>query len=198
MNFRFIVLITIISLLSGCSVFGPVKGPTKTYVINTVPCAVHTKSKSATTLLVSAIESNAAYDTTQMVYSEHPYQFAYFAKNSWAETPAQMLQPLIVQTLQNTHHFHAVTTSHSLAKVNYVLNTQLIELKQVFSPCKSEVHLKLRVQIMSAANFHIVATKEICVIEPAPQRNPYGGVVAANKAVANALSQLADFCLRTI
>lgn len=198
MNFRFISFIAIISLLSGCSLFGPVQGPTKTYVINTVPHAAHTKAKSGTTVLVSAVESNAAYATPQMAYSEHPYQLAYFAKNSWAETPGQMLQPLIVQTLQNTHHFHAVTMSPSLAKANYVLNTQLIELKQVFSVCKSEIHLTLRAQIMSAADFHIVATKEVRVIEPAPQRNPYGGVIAANRAVANALTQIANFCLRTI
>ena len=36
--------------------------------------------------------------TTQMAYSTEAYQIAYFAKNEWAETPSQMIQPLIVKT----------------------------------------------------------------------------------------------------
>jgi cholesterol transport system auxiliary component len=197
MKFRLIFIsICATFLLSGCSLFGPVQGPTKTYVINTIP-QVGTKPKSAVTLLVSAVDADPIYNTTQMVYTEHSHQVSYFAKSSWAETPAQMLQPLLIQTLENTHHFHAVTSS-AVGRAGYILNTQIIELKQVFFPCDSEIHLKLRAQIINAATFEIVATKEIVVTEPAPQRNPYGGVVAANRAVKSALKQLANFCLRVL
>ena len=58
------------------------------------------------TLLINIPTTSAAYNTTQMVYSQQPYQLNYFAKNSWVDSPPQMLQPLLVQTLQ--HSFHAV------------------------------------------------------------------------------------------
>jgi len=51
----------------------------------------------AATLLVLLPEISPAYDTARMAYSVKLYQLAYFRDNEWAETPAQMIQPLLVQ-----------------------------------------------------------------------------------------------------
>ncbi len=194
---RMSFVFTLIMFLCSCSIFSGVKtGPTKTYVINTVP-SVSKKINTGKTLLVSTMDAEPVYNSSQMAYTEHPYQIAYFSKNGWAVPPAQMLQTLLQQTLQNTHHFHAVISS-SGQHYDYVLNTQLIELKQVFFQCTSEIHLKIRAQLVDASDLRVIATKEFFVIESAPQRNPYGGVIAANKATGIILREITQFCLRHI
>ena len=76
-------------------------------------------------LLISVPETIPVYNTTEMAYMIKPYQIAYFSLNQWAETPAEMLQPLLVQTLQNTHHFKAIVTPPYSGHFDYVLNTQI-------------------------------------------------------------------------
>jgi cholesterol transport system auxiliary component len=194
MKLLFIVFSTLF-LLTGCSLFSPVKGPENTYVLNAI-AHPQARDKSSITLLVSPVSSDPTYNTTQIAYTNKPYQIAYFSKNVWAQTPAIMLQPLIVQSLQNTNYFHAITTGSG--QYDYALTTQLIELKQDFLYAPSVVRLKLRVQLISAANMHIIATKQISVVTVAPQRTPLGGVIAANQATSDMLYQLTQFCLNAL
>ncbi len=177
--------------------FSPVKTDNyTTYVLDTIPCPVK-KYNSHITLFVTPVEADPFYNTDDMAYTKCPHQVDYFAKNKWAETPARMLQPLIVQTLQNTHHFHAITTSRNAANYNYVLNTKILELRQIFIGKSSFVEFRLYAEIINPRTGRIIASKRFCVTEKACP-NPPGGVVAANSAVAIALNQLARFVVRVI
>lgn len=191
-------VLAILFQLIGCSVFSPVKlGKETEYVINAqvYPSAKYPKRRI--TLLVTPVTADPIYNTTQMAYSTKPYELAYFAKNRWAETPPQMLQTLLVQTLRKTHYFYAVDST-PISHYNYILNTQLLELKQVFYANTSVIQLKLRVQLINSSTNQVIATKEFSTTQIAPQANPYGGVIAANRSVAALLNQVAKFCLRTL
>src|SRR5437868_1512672 len=100
-----------ICMLSACSFLSPVKiDATNKYVVNKVPCYIPHKKKRAIILLVTKPEIRPIYNTTLMAYTIRPYQISYYSLNQWAESPDQMFQPLLVQTLQDTHHFKAVVT----------------------------------------------------------------------------------------
>ena len=101
-----------------------------------------------------------------MAYTVRPYQIAYFSRNRWAETPAQMLQPLIVQTLQDTHYFHAVVTAPFIGKYDYSLNTQILELKQDYTYKPAKLKLILRAQLSNTATSHVIATTQYAIEEP--------------------------------
>lgn len=194
---RKLLLCAVLLMLSGCSVFSPVKvAPMSTYTLSDIPCQLPS-SPGSSTLLVPVPDSSAVYNTTQMAYSCYPYQVAYFARNAWADTPARMLQPLMIQTLQNTHHFHAVLAS-SLANDGYILQTNLLELKQQFAPCGSVILLRVRADLIRVSNNQVVASKQFCITEPAPCCNPYGGVIAANRAICHWLRELTAFVLNAI
>lgn len=145
-------------------------------------------------------ESNAVYNTTDMAYTTEPYQVAYFANNGWAETPAKMLQPLIVQALQSTHYFKAIGTSIISTRYDMILTTQLLQLQQDFTNknVRSQVHLVLRAQLINAATGRVIAARQFSAVEAAPTNNPYGGVIAANRAASVVMEELAAFCLRAI
>lgn len=191
---RYMFLALIAALNTSCSMFSPVKvAPSTTYVLNKVPQPVTKKPTRQISVLVTQPMTDNIYGTSQMVYSTRPYQISYFAKNRWAEPPAQMLQSLMIQTLQKTHYFHAV--SPALGNYDFILNSQLIELRQVFFANRSYVHLTVRTQIVSTTTNNVLASKEFSIVQPAPQSSPYGGAVAANYAMANLLNQWAYFCL---
>lgn len=182
-------------LISGCSVFAPVKNQQgNTYIINSVPGCVPKAPRSPLTLLVTPPQTTQPYNTTQIAYSTCPFTLSYFAKNFWVDTPPQMLLPLIVQSMQDTCHFHAVVIPPFAGGYDLVLNTQLLQLQQDFRCHPSRVHLMLRAQVIDATN-HVIATRQFCITVIAPCDDPYSGVIAANKAVAALLAQLTKFVL---
>jgi cholesterol transport system auxiliary component len=126
---------------------------------------------------------------------KEPYQVSYFVKSSWIESPAQMLQPLMVQTLQNTHMFHAVNGTEAAGAYDYILNTQILKFEQDFTRPQSVFRLTLRVNLLGAVQHRVLRSQEITVVELAPQNTPYGGVIAANRATAKALVAIRHFCL---
>jgi len=181
--------------LTGC--FSPVKiPPQNTYVINQVPAVAYKERTRPVTLLVLPTETNPVYDTTNMAYTTKPYQVAYFANNVWAETPGKMMTPLIVQALQNTHHFHAVVTAPFAGRYHYVLTTQIQQLEQDFSFQPSVLRFRLYAQLIRSSDNRLIAAKQFSVVEMIPTNNPYGGVIAANEAAGDILQQLSIFCLR--
>lgn len=193
-----VLFLALIFLLSSCSLLGPVKADDATnYVFNRLPCVKKFPQRNIT-LYVAPIASDSVYDTDNMAYSKHPYVIEYFAKNKWADTPAQLLKPLVVKTLRDTNRFHAVTSSPHSIRHDYVLNLRVIELNQVFYAHSSCERFILHAEIVNSRTGKIIANREFTVVKPAAYMSPYGGVAAANRAVEDALEQLVYFCVRAI
>jgi len=193
-----LIFLSSIFLLSGCSLFSPVQyDAVNRYMLTTVPVNVPHKRPSTVSLAVAVPEALPMYNTTRMAYSEQAYQINYFAKNAWSTSPAQMLQPLLVQTLQKTRHFKVVGQMPVMGQYDYVLTSQILNLTQYFAPMRpSMICFTLRVQLINVNNGHIVATKQFSMVQIAPENTPYGGVIAANIAVKNVLIEVAHFCLQ--
>jgi cholesterol transport system auxiliary component len=186
-------LIACLALFSGCTLFSPVNIDTKKNVLNNIPLDLRSERTRPATLLVLEPETTPAYATTQMAYSTQAYQIAYFTKNDWAETPSQMIQPLIVQTLRNTHYFSEVLSPPDFGRHTFVLRSEILELKQDFTSEPAMLQLAMRISLSRDATNQAVATKELSVRQPMSERNPYAGVVAANEALPNLLRGLAEF-----
>ncbi len=183
-------------LLSSCSLFSPVQTDEHLYVLNTLPQINANKTHRNKVIMVAPVETSSLYNTTEMAYTTQAYQIAYFAKNKWAETPAKMLQSLIFQTLEKSHSFKSVVTPIFKGRYDYVLNTQLIELKQDFLKNPSVSKLRLQAQLTDATSGRILRSKAFSIFVPTLQNSPYGGVIAANIAAKQALVQISDFCSR--
>jgi cholesterol transport system auxiliary component len=185
--------IACVVFFSSCTLFSPVNIDTKKNVLNNIPLDLRSEKTRPATLLVLEPETAPAYATTQMAYSTQAYQIAYFTKNDWAETPSQMLQPLIVQTLRNTHYFSEVGSPPDFGRHTFVLRSEVLELKQDFTSEPAMLQLAMRISLSRDATNQVVATKELSVSQPMSERNPYAGVVAANEALPKLLRGLAEF-----
>lgn len=195
-----LILMMICSALieTSCSLLSSAKPPQTTYVLSCMP-AVNTSPKHRrVTLRVAYPLTSAMYLTTQMAYVNRPFGLAYYARNSWAALPAQMLQPLLVTALQQTHAFRAIIDSTSLAYADVVLDTDIIVMQLNFLRSPVQYDLVLRAQLINNHTNKVIGTKLIDVSEPVLSATPCGGAVAANHAFENAIEQVVDFSLHTI
>lgn len=192
MKLRNLLLIVTVTFISGC--LSPVKtNPPSSYVVNTLPRDIPVSRKHSSVILVAAPEARPIYQTTGMAYSNHPYQVQYFSENQWAETPAQMLQPLLVQTLQNTGRFSGVLMPPYAGQSTYMLNTQILRFEQDFVNQPHSFKLQAQVSLSRSASNQLIASKEFSISVPLPQESPYGGVLAANTATKRLLQEVARF-----
>lgn len=181
--------------LAGCALLSPAESPVVTAVLQKMPVELPRREPRPVTLLVFPPEAKRSYDTTQMAYTVRPYQVAYFSRHRWVETPPQMLQSLLVRTLESTGYFAVILTPPSTGRYTYALRTELLELAQDFTTQPAELRLSLRLRLSDGAADRVVATRDISLREPMQEATPYAGVVAANDATAKALREAARFVL---
>lgn len=182
--------------LSACS---PVKMPvTNQYQISSYSAKQLARHPSHNTLLVTIPEAVAGYQTEAMLYVKKPYQLDSFAKNAWVDPPANMLYPLLTQSIQRTGYFRAVSSSPYTQGADYRLDTQVLHLEQNFLRKPSTLELSLKVVLTRVSDNKIIASRIINQSQPCPMDNPYGGVIAANKASLLSTAEVARFVVNSI
>lgn len=189
--FRAFSLLLAVIALGGCALSGrPDAPPVATFVLqgNATTSAA---SGAATDLVLQVATPNAApaYASSQMAYIEQPYRIDYFARNEWADPPSRMLKTLLTQQLTNSGLFRFVVSDSSGVDEALRLDSELIELVQVFDASSSQVHVAIRFDLVDVAQRTILFSETLSASEPAA-REPYAGVVAANTALQRVLDQL--------
>ena len=192
---RALFIAMLFAALAGCALAPAADPPLTSSLLDQVPTQVPHRTLSSNTLLVFAPEARPAIDTAQMAYSLRAHHLAYYAQNQWAETPPQMLQPLLVRTLEATGAFRAVVASPHTGPYALGLRTEMTELVQDFAQEPPMLRLSLRVRLNDGSANRVLATREITVKQPMQQKGPQAGVAAANAALAQALEQVAGFVL---
>ena len=194
---RALGVVTVCLAVTSCALLSP---PPKVILqkslLTEVPQDPPQSTNRGDTVLVSPPKTTPMYDTTQMAYRTRPHEVAYFTEHEWGATPSQMLYPLVVRTLENTHAFRAVLTEPFTKRYTYALRTEVLELIQDFESDSACLVLTLRFQLTDYAADTVVATREVSVREPMHERNSHAGVIAANEATAKALGQMARYVLQ--
>ncbi len=135
-------------------------------------------------------QAEPGFETPRMVYLKRPYELEYFATNQWADTPANMFAPLLAQSLSQSGIWRDVVLLPSLVPGDYRLDIYGFALQQEFLQSPSQVRVTARAQLVDLKQATIVGMQRFESIESAPSENAYGGVVAANRAVAVLLNQI--------
>ena len=187
-----VVWLFVVLLSTGCALLSPPKPEPARALLNKIPDNLPTESQNNVTLLILPPEASAAYDTTRMAYSVRRYEIGYFRDNEWAETPAQMLEDLLVSTLRETGYFKAVLVSQAVDRPTYQLRAAILELLQDHTVNPPVLRFALRLQLLGASG-NPLAERDIRRDQALDQPTPYYGVVAANDAMALALREVAQF-----
>jgi cholesterol transport system auxiliary component len=191
--FRIVFLNTLLLLIIGCS---PVKiAVTNQYQLSSFASKYRSVKPTNITLLVTSPEAAAGYQTEKMLYINKPFQLESFTKNAWISPPGDMLYSILVQSIQHTGYFFAVTTSPYSEGAAYRLDTQLLVLDQNFLKKPSVLEFSAKVVLTHINDNHVVASRIFNQVVPCPSDTPYGGVIAANKAVGLFTESVAEFVI---
>lgn len=183
--------------LGGCGSLLPKPAPAPAQFALDDPAPARTARPppaTAPTLIVGTPRAAAGFDTRRIVYLRQAHELEGFAYHQWVDTPAQMLAPLIAQAIERTGAFRAVLRAPTAATAELRLDTELIRLQHEFLAAPSKVRLTLRAVLVDVATRRVLAWREFDTSVPSASEDPYGGVLAANQAVSELLTELAAFC----
>lgn len=198
---RFAALMPIL-FFAGCSL-GPTENiPSRTYFLNPEiswnnPRASGERQANLV-LLITQPKAQAGFDTTRMAYLLRPYEVDYYALNQWADTPARMLQRIMVENLDKAGPWSAVLQTPGAVPTLYRLDCDNLVLEQQFFSRPSRVRLALRAQLIETKSQSVFATRYFELFEIAPSDDPYGGVIAANQASAKLIKEMGDWLGRVV
>ena len=150
-------------------------------------------------LLVSLPQSEPGFETQRMVYVTRQFELEYYATNQWAESPARLFSPLLVQTAGRTGDWRTVVALPSSIRGDYRLDVAGVAVRQEFLQRPSRVRMTLRSQLVDLKESRVVSTKTFEAVAQAPSEDAYGGVLAANQATATLLAQVTSWlqsCVR--
>jgi cholesterol transport system auxiliary component len=183
-------------LLAACTGFSaPQVASEDIYVLEALRVTKPANVKRNLVLAISEPRTRPGFDTSRMVYVQQPHELNYFVASRWADTPAHMLEPLLVQAMEQTGGFRAVVRTPGAVPADVRLDIDLVRLQHDFVSRPSRVQLTLRAQLIDVRGQRVLAVKQFEESENAASDNAYGGVTAANRALQGVLDQLADFCV---
>lgn len=181
-------------LAAGCSTLQPVRNDVvSTYALQAQFQNGPAAPSGAPVLLMTRPRAHPGFETSHMAYVRKAHKLEYFSRNQWVDTPEKMLAPLLVRAFEASGAFDSVSQTAGAVTAQLRLDSEIVRLQQDFTVVPSRIHFTLRAQLIDVAGRRIIATREFDVTENAGSDDPYGGVVAANRAVHRALGEAAAF-----
>ncbi len=191
---KYLATLLFAAFMSGCTgLAAPKVTPTHLYLLDTRTSAATPPQYSKLIIAVNLPTARAGFDTPKIAYLREPLALEYFAYHRWADTPPRMLKPLLTEALEQK--FKTVLDTPSIITADLRLDTELIRLQQNFAYHPSRMELAVRVQLTDLKTEQVIATKLFEASETATSDDPYGGVIAANRALQRVMAQIGDFCL---
>ena len=187
-----------LSLLAvgACSLLRPTTTPQPTFYSldspqRSTPAAA---AIAAPTLIINPTSAASGFDSPRIIYLREPHKLEYFAHSEWVDPPARMLTPLLVAAVEHTGAFRAVVLTPSAATGDLRLDTEIIRLQHEFQAQPSRVRFTLRAYLINDKMRRVLAWREFDTAFEATSDDPYGGVMAANRAIQTVLEELSVFC----
>lgn len=190
--------------LVACALPRSTEGPIHTYLLTVDDSAWETGAQAKPpgakgVLVVGLPQAEAGFDSARIAYLQRPYEVNFYATNQWADTPARMLVPLLVRSLETTGLWRAVVSLPTTVRADYRLDISGLALQQEFLQRPSRTRVMLRAQLVELNAQRVMGSRSFEALEPAPSDDAYGGVLAANRATARVLHAVEGWmtaCLR--
>ena len=164
--------------------------PVKYYVIDLPPAAAPTGiAQFPITLLVSRITASHLYHDDRLVYGSGPVQLGTYDYDRWAETPADMVQDLLISTLRRSGQYASVAPVTSSVHGDFVLRGHLNEMYGVDQPALV-ARFSLELELYDPQGRAIVWSQTYSHDEPVEGKTVPAIVEAMDRNVNSGLQQL--------
>jgi cholesterol transport system auxiliary component len=186
--------------LSACSLMPSEDTPMAQYVFDLPIFPTSNPHTSTKILQVAMPQAVAGFDSQGMTYIRYPAQLERYTKSQWVDTPAHMLLPLLVRSLEASGQYQAVLSANTSNLSGEIrVDTEILRLQQEFVPQQaSRVHLVLRVQVFHLGEHNVLSTQVFDLSETTPSDDAQGYVIATNQALLKWLPVFQAFVKKAI
>ena len=152
--------IGLVGLAAGCGILPEVSKPVKLYTLTpktTFPDDLPTVDWQ---LVVETPTAPAGIDTARIALQRSAYTLEYFADSGWTDRAPEMVQTLIVESMESTGKIVGVGMESIGIKPDFLLKTDLREFQAVY-PEGSEVpyvHVRMSVLLVRMPERRIIAS----------------------------------------
>jgi ABC-type uncharacterized transport system auxiliary subunit len=172
-----------------CSACGASR-PVKYYVLDSGPAPANASSTQLPiTLLVARITAPLLYRDDRLVYGTGSVQLGTYEYERWAESPAAMVQGMLVSSLRSTGQYRSVVPVSSSVRGDYVVRGHLYALDEVEKP-ELAGRFSLEIELFDPKSGTTVWTDSYLHDEPATGKAVTDVVEALDKNVHTGLQQL--------
>ena len=191
-----IILVLLTMLLQSCSLVSiadnkPVK--LQRYEIKLSENLPQDLIQNGPAIRVYPVQTDARFNSVRIAYSLNPHEIAYYTQSEWADTPGNMLLPLLVNGLENSGRFSAVISDDSSVIADYALDFNLHELMHYIRGNKKYVKLQVRLQLIDLRKRTVLGTENISLEKAVTENNANGAVLAANQLVKPLVEKMQKF-----
>ena len=184
-----------VTLLGACSIVRPPSSPRMSVHVLELPPLASPTAAATGTIVVASPTAAPGYGSSDMVYQRRENELEHFAFHRWAEPPAEMFAPLLVDALEATGAFSVVVRDPTRVPGDWRVDSQLTRFRQEFpGDGTSRVRVAARIQFSSTRPPGVLVSRSFERVEPAAEATPEGGVAAATVAVERLVNEIAAFC----
>ncbi|MGC3973397.1 MAG: ABC-type transport auxiliary lipoprotein family protein [Nitrospira sp.] len=150
-------------------------------------------------LVVGVPQAAPGFEQPRMAYLRRPSEVSYYAIHVWADTPSRMVMPLVVRSLESSGLWQVVVPMPTGIRGDYQLDLSGLLVQQEFLRQPSRSRVQVRAHLLDVKAQRVMGARNFEALEPAQTEDAYGGVLAANRAVATVLAMMNEWisaCLR--
>lgn len=176
-------VLLLIWLLAACAPFNrPVTPSTRLYLLERAVGGQELKlprHPGCRLLLVEGLRAAPGYRSSRMVYRREAHRLDFFAYHRWADTPAEMLHPLLLGAIETSGLCAGVTGPTTPVAADHRLEVELLVLQQEIADAGGRVSLEVRMRLYGRGC--LLGTGRFREEERAAA-DPGSGAEAANRA----------------
>lgn len=172
-----------------CSACGAAR-PVKYYVLDSGPAPTNTSSAPLPiTLLVARITAPLLYRDDRLVFGSGSVRLGTYEYERWAESPAEMVQDMLVSSLRSTGQYRSVARISSSFRGDYIVRGHLYALDEVDQPALAG-RFSLELELFDPKSGTTIWTDSYSHDEPVSGKAVTDVVEALDKNVRAGLQQL--------
>lgn len=176
-------------ILLGCSTSTPAVNEytlLSTHISQTKSAPVSSK-----TLSVSSSKSIGSLLGKNLIYLYENGKTGAYLYSRWSDTPAALIQRSLLASLNENALFASLSPTTTLARTDWVLESDLDAFYHRFLQNKSEGYIDITYRLVDARTKELLASKRFIITSPATSMDAEGGV----EALKNATTELNRQCI---
>ncbi len=144
-------------------------------------------------LVVGIPQAAPGFEQPRIAYLRRPSEVSYYATHVWADTPSRMVMPLLVRSLETSGLWRVVVPMPTGIRGDYQLDLSGLVVQQEFLQQPSRSRVQWRAHLLDGKAQRVLGARNFEALEPAPTEDAYGGVLAADRAMATVLAAMNEW-----